>query len=461
MTTIAGADISYLYAVPPGTASKSPTAVIYYGYNSKSSWATISASNSGDKWVYTVWNDQGSALATQFNSWDDVGKAWQTSLVNTISTREATPTMTSKFNSTTSEFHSTPASTNTGTNTSTSTITKAPKQISKCTSEAHKSYSQGAAAGIGVGSAIAGALVVSAIFFFCFRGSRRRRPPSVRPSSRLPSPGLYASTKPSALTKLTPVDGGAGRTSDIALPQPTPDSEIAAEMSKLRVMIKNHVQSFYNAPATTVSQTSLVGIIERPQISISELAESLAGTRSRQLALRYVIASVVFSRIGLNSDPGTTFLPPDLMSCLRSLETIQTGQKGQTMSLNRWRVTTAAMLQQAYRHSPLDEEDPRFESIYKAVDLLEPVLLPLATHTSDTERRRRNLEEIFKRAAAFGFLLFCQSSTFVFDWKAGRSREPGGIVIWPALIQTTDGSGQPLHEPRVFEHMELSQRLRG
>lgn len=62
----------------------------------------------------------------------------------------------------------------------------------------------------------------------------------------------------------------------------------------------------------------------------------------------------------------------------------------------------------------------------------------------------RNLEEILKRGARVGFLLFSEPSVWEFDWDRPKDVKAGAMTIFPALIQVGDNTGQVIGTPRVL-----------
>ena len=77
----------------------------------------------------------------------------------------------------------------------------------------------------------------------------------------------------------------------------------------------------------------------------------------------------------------------------------------------------------------------------------------------DDQERMRKLEEIMRRAARFGFLLFSQPSTWSFDWEAPQNAGRGALVIFPALLQVGDDEGKQRSMPRALEDQELARGL--
>lgn len=117
------------------------------------------------------------------------------------------------------------------------------------------------------------------------------------------------------------------------------------------------------------------------------------------------------------------------------------------------------MLQPTYGSKTITDADPRAHNIGLALDDLDSVLTRLRARRDENAQRRRNLEEILKRAASFAFILFSHPSFWTFDWQANHTHEPGSVVIFPALLQVTDESGQRHSRPRTFEEMEVEPRL--
>lgn len=318
----------------------------------------------------------------------------------------------------------------------------------------------GTAAGIGVGAAIGGILLASFILCLWFRRSKQKRPryDTEIPLKRSPS---YGENKAPGLSQVTAI-GTWNSSAEKHLPQPPADDNISGEMSKLRSLINNHVQSYYRTSEIdldTIDQMAVAALIENPQISISALASSIADPKSRTPALRYLIASAVFSRVGLRSHPTTSFLPPEVSGCLESMTGLQDNGQARASLLSKWRTITAVMLQPTYGSKTITKDDPRVHNIGQALEELDSVLVRLRSRRDENSQRRRNLEEILKRAAGFAFLLFSHPSFWEFDWQTTHTYEPGSVVIFPALLQVTDESGQRHSRPRTFEEAEVAPLL--
>ncbi|KAL9607047.1 MAG: hypothetical protein Q9167_008001 [Letrouitia subvulpina] len=305
--------------------------------------------------------------------------------------------------------------------------------------------SSGAAAGIGVGCAIAGALIAAFIVWLLMRRSRRSRRPARTESVRLN--GLTSAGK----------SGHGGMPSDVSsaaavvernLPQPADDQAISGEISRLRTLIKNHAQSYYHsnparASATGIDQGALGAIaMGNMPIITSTLTTLLSSPSTRMSAIRFCIAWTAISRIDLGCEPGMRDDPQTHMAFI-----------------SKWRTISAALLQRTYGSGSFSSSDPRNRNINNALEALNSLLRPYADGQHDDKERERKLEEIMRRAARFGFLLFSQPSTWNFDWETPQNAGRGALVIFPALLQIGDDTGKKSPMPRALEEQELVRGL--
>ena len=114
-------------------------------------------------------------------------------------------------------------------------------------------------------------------------------------------------------------------------------------------------------------------------------------------------------------------------------------------------------MQTTYGSNAFSANDPRNHNILQAVEALDAVLRPYTDERVDNNQRRRNLEEILKRAAGFAFMLFSQPSSWKLEWENPHGHEPGSIVIFPALVQIVDETGHSLSPPRAFSEVVVRQ----
>lgn len=85
-------------------------------------------------------------------------------------------------------------------------------------------------------------------------------------------------------------------------------------------------------------------------------------------------------------------------------------------------------------------------AITSAVRLADSILGPFSSCKNDAEdeARVRNLEEIMKRAARFGYVLVSQPTLWRFEWRTTSGPAQEGLTVWPDLVQMTDEEGRVL-----------------
>jgi hypothetical protein len=118
--------------------------------------------------------------------------------------------------------------------------------------------------------------------------------------------------------------------------------------------------------------------------------------------------------------------------------------------LSEWRVITTTLSQSVFGQDILSPEDARLSNILNTLRQADIFLSPL-TNNANHESRLRNLEEVMKRAARLGWILFSQPSEFSFDWTGDGE----GLVVFPALLQIADENGRVLRTPRVLASKEV------
>lgn len=126
--------------------------------------------------------------------------------------------------------------------------------------------------------------------------------------------------------------------------------------------------------------------------------------------------------------------------------------------LSKWRSISTFLLKRRYGQTDFSRDDARIENIRRGLATLDSVLSTYADGSRDNQKRLLNLEEIIKRAARFGFLLFSQPSLWKFGWDRPAG---GGFVVFPGFQQIGDENGQTMRQPRVVEEPEISRGTAG
>ncbi|KAE8828154.1 hypothetical protein PTNB73_06611 [Pyrenophora teres f. teres] len=312
------------------------------------------------------------------------------------------------------------------------------------------SLSTGAIAGIAVGCLIAGALLTGLVLLFCWRS---RRVPEAQYSKTntcavgSQEKGFAAHTIPLASQEHTDAPANV-------LPQPLEDKAISGEISKISNSIKNHVQSYYHINRISpnlIDHNDLHKLGSGLPISVGTLATLLSNATTREVALRFIIAWVIVSKLQPSKDPTKSLLPTEIAPCLQMIDSGNRVQRGLSpyWKLSRWRISTAELLQSSYVQNSFTVSDSRHEVIQTTLVMLDSILQPYADPRINNGGRKQNLEELLKRSALFAFTLFSQPGAWEFEWQ-GHNVTSGELCIFPALVQVVDDNGQPLSPPRPF-----------
>jgi len=252
-----------------------------------------------------------------------------------------------------------------------------------------------------------------------------------------------------------PVQSSVVTNIDRLLPQPAEDAAIIGALSKIRDGIKNHAQNYYhNAPVRhdAVDEARLVELANTTVMPTSAIRNLLLNPATRVPTIRLFLGHLILSRCTGRIDGQLSFLPSEI-SNLAAYPTDTDGKPASQAALfSKWKAISGTLLQQKYGHQ-LDENDPRSGSIAQALAAAEPVLHPFINPSTDMNARRRNLEGIMRRAAQFAFLLFSQPGSFQFEYT--RTGQPDGLLVFPALLQTTNDEAEPITPPRVLSEKEV------
>jgi hypothetical protein len=116
---------------------------------------------------------------------------------------------------------------------------------------------------------------------------------------------------------------------------------------------------------------------------------------------------------------------------------------------SRWKTVTGALLQQQFGHNV--QSPSRDQTFAETTAYLEAVVAPFVQGSVDAGPRVKNLDMILTRSANFAFLLFSQPGSFRFDFLGMH----GGLVVFPAVVQTIGDQGQVLRPVRVLLEKEL------
>jgi hypothetical protein len=326
----------------------------------------------------------------------------------------------------------------------------------------------GTAAGLAIGCLLAGAIIAALACFLLFSRQNKRKATQASHYEPTAYTDEHSLKHPTTITAVPLGAVGAASIVENNLPQPKEDNAIIGDLSRIKSRIEGHVDSYYHtakANNQVVAQALSAALGTAFPVPSAKLQELLSNPRKCPALLRAAIAWIIVSRIDVKSGLTETFLPAHLAGATRDLtasrmdetsefiafflEDARLIQAARVAFLSKWRQITAALSGNTFlQEMPVD--DPRLTNIRSALELADTFLRPCAKD-AEHDKRLLNLEEIMKRAARFGFLLFSQPSSFHFDWIDSGS----GLVVFPGLLQVSDDFGKPVASPRAFGQKEV------
>lgn len=366
----------------------------------------------------------------------------------------------------------------------TATITPAPQATQK---PSNRGLSTGAIVGITIGVTVFVVALVGIIVFILMglmkRGTTDTRNPDTRSRSRSSGASHIRLGKQRSGSKVRPEPSVKAQKQsavpeeernvqfidlDRDLPQPIPESEILQDWQKLSVSIKNHVTDCYHrdkAGQRNHAESSPLAYLESYQLS---------HPKSRQLAIRQCIGKFIVENINPAANPDDTFLPPKLVTIIRSMPIIADEKSPRRSFLHvtllfrvltclqvleaalaRWRVITHFLLFPE-RHKVSTEYMINSDVITRAAEKLSNDLQPYLQPTQivSKEECKASLEKTLRLGAMFGLKLFSQGARWSFgDWDVRERDTKKGrrsLVLLPAVLKMTDEYGHFLGDPLVL-----------
>ena len=180
------------------------------------------------------------------------------------------------------------------------------------TGQTNSKISGGAAAGIGIGGLVIGALLGLLVAFIFMKRSRKhsskRRPSSIDTEKHLP-------VAPIAFSAL-----------DETLLDRADDSQLRKSMQDLNEVIDQHVENNYHSQAFVGSRKPLEkGLAEAgySEPSVPEIASLLINQRTRFAAIREVIARILIGSLETRCRPELSLLPPQIVGFVKSIPPVE------------------------------------------------------------------------------------------------------------------------------------------
>ena len=253
------------------------------------------------------------------------------------------------------------------------------------------------------------------------------------------------------------------------------DHEVREEFHCLNVAIKGHAELYYNLrpveeadhknAACDTNLASLADLLG-PTAPLDAIAmDSLIQTpETRHDAIRLLLAWVLFRLTQPDAPLDKSLLPLELVQCAQAMsrkDVIDEARRRSEITrkplpLNsnpgvgasnrktaeddrvtfaKWREMSGKLFQPIYGAGKVKSGDAREKNIGELVTTLVCLLQPYVAKGYGGARVR-DLENVVKAAAGFGYKLFTQRTEWEFAWSTLMSDE---LVVYPALVKVGDG----------------------
>jgi hypothetical protein len=309
--------------------------------------------------------------------------------------------------------------------------------------------SNGAAAGIGIGCAVAGA-VIAVIIFALFTRSRRGR--------RNISNNSYENTLQKESGDADYKSTNVISMTDIPLER-VDDSQIKKSMTDMNELIDQHVLNHYhNQPfhgqqidlEMAVSNCGLDGVGD---LSTGYMASVLMNPRTRSAGIRRLIAYAILEHSQPGADESTSLLPGNIAGVSRTMLRVKRRpgeEHGESIALSemqkltylaafetsfaKWRQLSAFLLESDGNAVPADNK--LHSAVSQNVALLNQALEPFINQGGDAHRQQAdNLASIILEGADNAMLLFSQPTKWVFGWSADKNAARNYLAVFPSVAE--------------------------
>ncbi|KAK4230728.1 hypothetical protein QBC38DRAFT_332349, partial [Podospora fimiseda] len=234
----------------------------------------------------------------------------------------------------------------------------------------------------------------------------------------------------------------------------TSDDEITSELTALGHLITDHVennyhlQSIHQDPAVIQDSLSGLGLDDWTRSQVANLALN-PGTR--HIAIRSLLAHVIFSALDIRNIEGPSLLPPEVTDFVKSLPPGKPLEPGTSnaKALETWRRLSAFLLHEAgQERSPLPlpaSITPQIESLLNTLDRF------LCYFVHDDNRaifdQRRNLDGVIRECATLGYVIFSHPCEWRYSFQVESRNQ---IVVLPGLERLSKREGETYDSPRVI-----------
>ncbi|KAK0639008.1 hypothetical protein B0T16DRAFT_338588, partial [Cercophora newfieldiana] len=243
------------------------------------------------------------------------------------------------------------------------------------------------------------------------------------------------------------------------------DSDLTSELTALGHLIKDHVEAHYHDRAASGPVPVRVAAISKQMADLpsnaalhSRLPHLLLDPRTRHVALRSLIAGVVFTALDVHTAGDLSLLPRGVVDFVRTAPTglTQEATPHAIKAMNAWRRLSGYLLNaNRQERSPLSPPPEITMQISELQSTLEKVL---AMFTIDGHSQGPALERLIFRCANLGYALFSHPCEWRFLFRREDSTQGSGpVVLLPGLERLSGPDGEPYRARHVIVQPTMAQ----
>lgn len=305
------------------------------------------------------------------------------------------------------------------------------------------------------GIAVASVVAAFALILLCFTVTFFRRK---QRHLHLAPPAPVAETCPDASTELSPEELGL-TTEPAAVQWDSPllgasDSDVRQELRSLGLLIDHHVRYNYHHDNILVTPDTLHASLRQLQlteVTCHMVARLSIDPNTRYVAIRHLLALVIFSNLDTHSVGLLSLLPPTLKEMSRSrLEASKEKRDWlDEAALMSWNKITAFLMHENPQFQTPLRPPPSVESQVKA--LVTPLQEFLAHFVRIDDHhslahQQAGLAGIIRQSVKFGYEVFSHP----YDYEFTFPQQEKGIVVVPGLVRHSGSNGGLLDTPMIL-----------
>ncbi|KAG5800752.1 hypothetical protein H9Q69_000311 [Fusarium xylarioides] len=239
------------------------------------------------------------------------------------------------------------------------------------------------------------------------------------------------------------------------------DSEIKQQLSALGLLIRRHVDGHYHRDNITATLDTLYSSLRQLQLSEAachKIARLSIDPNSRRVAIRHLLALVIFSNLDIHTVGSLSLLPPTVKEMSQSRATaLKEGHDSlvETAWESWYRITAFLMHEKPKTRSPLLPPPSAKSQAEALISALQEYLCHFVRRDDDhsIDDQLAGLAGVIRESVKFGYEVFSHPS----DWEFTYTKdEQGGVVVVPGLAKRSSNTGELYRPPKMILTPEIA-----